>query len=98
MTDNVISLVHVRGDAKPELSPEHDVNAASDERDAYIKEQNTEHLTTYMKAVENDEVRSLLTIAINKDGSVNWSISGLTSSFEIIAALERTKHDFMDTE
>jgi hypothetical protein len=96
MTDNVISLVHVRGDAKPE--PTGDVNAPVDDRDAYIKSQNLDHLTTYIKSVEDDEVRSLLTIAINKDGSVNWSISGLTSSFEIIAALERTKYDFMDTE
>lgn len=93
MTDNVISLVKSGEKRGPSVN-----DAAEDELKLHIKRQNEELLTDYMKMVEDGQVRSMLAISVNYDGSVNWSVAGQTSSFEIIAALERTKHDFMDTE
>lgn len=91
MTDNVIPLGNVKIE---DLHPQ----ASRDEIAETVKRHNEEHLAVYQKAVSEDEVRSLITIALNYDGSVNWSISGQCSGFEVIAALERTKVDFMETE
>ena len=91
MADNVIPL-------DPTKAGNFNTANEPDEMAAAIKRHNEENLVSHIKAVENDEVRSLIMISLNYDGSVNWSVSGQCSSFEIIAALERTKIDFMDSE
>jgi hypothetical protein len=93
MTDNVVPFG--AGKSGTFTPPDAETQQVDDIK-AYVRAQNEDHLTTYLKGVEEGEVRSLVTIALNYDGSVNWSISGQCSSFEIIAALERTKFDFMD--
>lgn len=89
MNDNVIFL----GNAKTDVTLK---SAAQD--DQILKEakkQNQENLDELSRALADDQVRALVTISLNYDGSINWMVSGMSSSFEIIAALESTKYDFM---
>ena len=91
MADNVIPL-------DPSKAGSFSAPKEPDDLAEEIKKHNGDNIAHHVTAIENDEVRSLIIIAMNYDGSVSWSVSGQCSSFEIIAALERSKIDFMDTE
>lgn len=92
MSDNVVFLE----------SAKHGVilkaESKNDDTIEEIKRHNRENIDALSKAIDASEIRSLVSIALNYDGSINWMVSGLSSSFEIIAALESTKHDFMNAE
>jgi len=92
MTDNVISFETAKSGCIPKQS---DHGAVTQEQ---VNGYNKKHLDALIKSIEAGDVRSLLSIAINFDGSINWIVSGSCSNFEFVAALESTKFDFMNAE
>ena len=55
------------------------------------------HLADISTAVDAGEIRGVVIVAIRMDGGCEWSLSGDLNKFEIIAALETTKHGFLNT-
>ena len=83
MTDNVVYL------GKDPL-PQSDDNA-----DKQINAAVRQVLLEILREFRSGQLKATLIIAIEKDGSVHWRAGGLASDFEIVAALERTKLDWL---
>lgn len=83
MADNV---VYLGKDPQPvnDDSAEQQINAAL--RQVFLET---------IRAFRSGEIKATLIIALEKDGSVTWRAGGLASDFEIVAALERTKLDWL---
>ena len=89
MSDNVISFDSAKSGS---ISKQTEQTQATPDQ---LKNYNKEHIDGLIKSVDTGEVKSLVSIALNRDGSIDWIVSGNSSNFELIAALESTKFDFM---
>ena len=66
-----------------------------DDADKQIKAAVRQVFLEVLRQFRSGEIKATLIIALEKDGSVTWRAGGLASDFEIVAALERTKLDWL---
>jgi hypothetical protein len=91
MSDNVIQFESAKSGTIAKSSEQ--MQATPEELNNY----NKEHIDGLIKSVDTGAIKSLVSIALNTDGSIDWTVSGSSSNFEIIAALESTKFDFLNS-
>jgi hypothetical protein len=83
LTDNVV-YIGKHSQPTSDDNPAETTNAAV--REAFLEA---------LRSFRAGETRATLILSFEKDGSVTWRAGGLATDFEIIAALERTKMDWL---